>query len=80
MRILLAALTWLMLFAATPVVAGWIEHLMNKGKVWFATMEEIAAHVKSCRDDGIWQPRIEEMPYYEGRIAEWEPTQEKAGE
>ena len=47
---------------------------------WFATMEEIAAHVKACREDGSWQPRIEEMPYYEGRIAEWEPKQEMPAE
>ena len=53
---------------------------MDKGRVWFATMEEIAAHVKACHEDGSWQPRIEEMPYYEGRIAEWEPKQEMPAE
>ncbi|PPR19622.1 MAG: Peptidoglycan deacetylase [Alphaproteobacteria bacterium MarineAlpha10_Bin2] len=61
-------------------VADWIEQLIDKGKVWFATVEEIAAHVKACRDDGSWQPQIENMPYYEGRIAEWEPKQEMAGD
>lgn len=61
-------------------VVDWIEQLMDKGRVWFATMEEIAAHVKACREDGSWQPRIEEMPYYEGRIAEWEPKQEMPAE
>ncbi len=61
-------------------VAGWIEHLMDKGKVWFATMEDIAARVKNCRDDGSWQPRVEDLPYYEGRIPGWEPTQGNAAE
>jgi hypothetical protein len=61
-------------------VVDWIDRLMRKGKVWFVTMEDIAAHVRKCRDDGSWQPRIEEMPYYEGRIAEWEAKQNKAGE
>ena len=53
-------------------IARWIEQLLDKGGVWFATMERIASHVKDCIDDGSWQPRIDEMPYYDGRIAEWE--------
>ena len=36
-------------------------------------MEEITAHVRACIDDGSWRPRVEKMPYYEGRIPEWEP-------
>jgi hypothetical protein len=48
---------------------------MSRGKVWFATMEEIAKHVKTCSDDGSWQPRVDALPYYEERIPEWEPKE-----
>ena len=33
---------------------------------------DIARHVKKCVDDRSWTPRIDKLPYYEGRIAEWE--------
>ena len=59
-------------------VAAWIESLLERGDVWLATMEEIAAHVRACIDDGSWRPRVEAMPYYEGRIPEWEPHQAAA--
>jgi hypothetical protein len=41
-----------------------IEDMMNKGGVWFATLEEIAQHVASCREAGIFAPRVEPMPTY----------------
>jgi peptidoglycan/xylan/chitin deacetylase (PgdA/CDA1 family) len=47
-----------------------IEYMLAKGNVWFATMEEIARHVRSCIDDGSWQPRVVEMPYYDEPIPE----------
>ena len=56
-------------------VAAWIEALQKKGGVWFATMDEIARHVRTCIDDGSWTPRVEQMPYYDGRIPEWEPQE-----
>jgi hypothetical protein len=51
-------------------VAQMIEEIQNRGDVWFATMEEIANHVQKCVDDGSWTPRIDDLPYYEGRISE----------
>jgi len=51
-------------------VARMIEEIQNRGGVWFATMEEIANHVQKCVDDGSWTPRIDDLPYYEGRISE----------
>ena len=59
-------------------VAAWIEALQKKGGVWFATMDEIARHVRQCIDDGSWKPRVEQMPYYDGRIPEWEPQETAA--
>ena len=59
-------------------VAAWIEELQKRGGVWFATMEEIARHVRQCIDDGSWQPRVAKMPYYDGRIPEWEPQETAA--
>lgn len=56
-------------------VATWIEQLLERGDVWFATMEQIATHVKGCIGDGSWTPRVDKLPYYDGRIPEWEPKE-----
>jgi hypothetical protein len=45
-----------------------IEHMLEKGGVWLAPMEEIAAHVKKCIDDGSYTPRIDNLPYYAERV------------
>jgi peptidoglycan-N-acetylglucosamine deacetylase len=50
-----------------------IEHMLNKGGVWFATMEEIARHVRTCIEDGRWQPRIDRLPYYEHEVTALPP-------
>jgi peptidoglycan/xylan/chitin deacetylase (PgdA/CDA1 family) len=47
-----------------------IEYMQSKGDVWFATTEEIATHVRSVIDDGTWTPRVDEMPYFAGPVAE----------
>lgn len=47
-----------------------IEYMMSKGDVWFATLEEIAQHVQKCIDDGTYNPREDNIPYYDGRIEE----------
>ena len=41
-----------------------IEAMLKKGGVWFATMEEIADHVRKCTADGSYKPRIDDFPYY----------------
>jgi peptidoglycan/xylan/chitin deacetylase (PgdA/CDA1 family) len=56
--------------ARLTAVAGLIEYMQGKGGVWFATMEEIARHVRRCIDDGSWSPRRVKMPYYDGPISE----------
>ncbi len=51
-------------------VAKFIEYMLDKGNVWLTTMDEIAGHVRRCIDDGTWQPRVVEMPYYTEPIVE----------
>ena len=34
-----------------------IEEMLNRGGVWFATMEEIANHVRACIDNGTWETK-----------------------
>ncbi len=54
-----------------------IEYMHEKGGVWFATLEDIAAHVRGVVADGSWQPRTDRLPYYDKPIPELgeaEPT------
>ncbi|TNF18365.1 MAG: polysaccharide deacetylase [Rhodobacteraceae bacterium] len=59
---------------ATGRLARWeimhrfIEEAQERGGVWFAPMEEIAAHVRSVMESGTWRPRIEQMPQYAGPV------------
>ncbi len=47
-----------------------IRYMQAKGDVWFAKMEDIAAHVRKVVADGSWRPRIDRLPYYPGPIPE----------
>jgi hypothetical protein len=42
-----------------------IEEMMKTGEVWFATLEEIARHVKAARKKGSYKPRVDKLPYYD---------------
>jgi hypothetical protein len=46
-------------------IAGLIEHMQEKGGVWFATLEEIAEHTRAVIASGRWTPRVEQLPFYE---------------
>jgi peptidoglycan-N-acetylglucosamine deacetylase len=41
-----------------------IEAMQKKGGVWFAPLEEIAAHVLKVTADGTYQPRVDTLPYF----------------
>ncbi len=41
-----------------------IEEMMETGDVWFATLEEIAAHINALRAQGDYSPRVDHLPYY----------------
>lgn len=55
---------------ATGRLARWhawhrfLETAVARGDVWFAPMEEIAAHVQHLVATGGWTPRIDRLPYY----------------
>jgi peptidoglycan/xylan/chitin deacetylase (PgdA/CDA1 family) len=51
-------------------VSKLIEAMQKKGKVWFATTEQIALHVKQSIDSGAYTPRVDTLPYYTERISE----------
>jgi hypothetical protein len=42
--------------------------MLKKGGVWFATLEEVAAHVRRCIADGSWTPRSDRLPYWDGPV------------
>jgi len=47
--------------------------MQAKGDVWFATGEEVALHVQKVIADGSYKPRVDRVPFYEGRLPELEP-------
>jgi peptidoglycan-N-acetylglucosamine deacetylase len=50
---------------------GLVEYMLGKGGVWFATLDEIAEHVRSCVDDGTYEPRTVSLPWYDSPPAEF---------
>jgi peptidoglycan/xylan/chitin deacetylase (PgdA/CDA1 family) len=56
--------------ARCVAIARLIEHMHRKGHVWFATLEDIAAHVKRLIAAGAWTPRLDRLPYYDGPLPE----------
>jgi peptidoglycan-N-acetylglucosamine deacetylase len=52
------------------MMARLIESMHRKGQVWFAPLEEIAAHAQRVMAEGTWTPRIDRLPYYDGPIPE----------
>ncbi len=49
-------------------VEGLIERMLKRGDIWFATMEEIAAHIRTCTADGSYSPRVDKLPYYDAPV------------
>lgn len=47
-----------------------LDHMQQKGKVWFARLDDIAAHARKMMNAGKWQPRVDTLPYYDGPIPE----------
>ena len=43
---------------------GFLETVLARGDVWFAPMEEIAAHVQGLVASGRWTPRVDRLPHY----------------
>jgi peptidoglycan/xylan/chitin deacetylase (PgdA/CDA1 family) len=51
--------------ARYDAMIGLIEYMQKKGGVWFARLDEIADHVRSCIDCGRWKPRIDRLPFWQ---------------
>jgi peptidoglycan/xylan/chitin deacetylase (PgdA/CDA1 family) len=64
--------------ARLRAVAGLIEHMQAKGKVWFAPMEEIAAHLRATAAKGRYKPRVDDLPYYPGPVVVKKPPKKRA--
>lgn len=45
-----------------------LQYMLEKGDVWIASMEEIAAHVSAVTQSGKYQPRLDKVPDYEGPL------------
>lgn len=41
----------------------------ERGDVWFASMEEIAAHALACEKAGTFKPRVSKLPFYDAPVA-----------
>ena len=54
--------------ARLRAVEGLLQHMLDKGNVWIASMEEIAAHVRRVTASGEYTPRVEALPYYSGPV------------
>ncbi|MEX2650521.1 MAG: polysaccharide deacetylase [Alphaproteobacteria bacterium] len=50
-----------------------IQYMHDKGGVWFATLEDIAAHANKMAASGAWTPRVQKLPYPRGPIPELTP-------
>jgi len=42
-----------------------ITSMLERGDVWFATLEEIARHMQAMEEAGHYQPRVDELPFYD---------------
>jgi len=51
-------------------VARMIEEMQRRGDVWFATLQQIAEHIRAVTEGGTYRPRRVEMPYYDRPLAD----------
>jgi peptidoglycan-N-acetylglucosamine deacetylase len=47
-----------------------IEAMQKKGDVWFATGAQVAAHVRQLISENKYHPRVDQLPFYTGRLPE----------
>jgi hypothetical protein len=45
--------------------------MQERGGVWFATLDQIARHVRACVDGGTFKPRTVSLPYYDSPPVEF---------
>lgn len=57
--------------ARLMMVKKMIEQMQERGNVWITTGEEVAAHVSGLIEAGSYDPRVDELPYWKGRLDEF---------
>lgn len=50
--------------ARADAITDLLEYMQGKGGVWFAPLEDIAAHVRVVAASGAWAPRRDELPFW----------------
>lgn len=55
-------------------IADLIEYMRAKGKVWFAPLQDIAAHVRHVMSEGSWTPRRDTLPFWPQPLPENHPV------
>jgi peptidoglycan-N-acetylglucosamine deacetylase len=56
--------------ARLMMVKDMMEKMQAAGNVWFATGAEVATHVRNLMRDGKYVPRVDQLPFYTGRLPE----------
>ena len=56
--------------ARLMMVRDMMAKMQEKGDVWFATGEEVAAHLRKLIAEGKYDPRVDHLPFYTGRLHE----------
>ena len=41
-----------------------IEQMLETNDVWFASLEDIANHIQSIHKQGLYEARVDQLPYY----------------
>ena len=63
--------------ARWEVVNEFLTEVLSRGDVWFAPMEEIAAHIRAVTAAGTYVPRRDSLPYYHGPVSAVLPAEPK---
>jgi peptidoglycan/xylan/chitin deacetylase (PgdA/CDA1 family) len=60
--------------ARSDAIADLIDYMAGKGGVWFASLQEIAAHVRQVIADGSWKARRDSLPYWSAPMPSGSPV------
>lgn len=59
------------------VMSEFLEAVLARGDVWFAPMQDVAAHVRALTASGAYTPRVEVLPQYTGPLGRMTPGTSK---
>ena len=49
-------------------VESWIQSTLETKNVWFAKLEDIIKYLDDLKNQSIWTPSVEKLPYYHKKI------------